>query len=139
MSGSRPTQNNNNNLQHRNALAPNHNKGKKPMRKHDDNSCPRCGMNGHKARTCHTPKHFVDLYQVSIKGNGKRFEIHSTKNAYEEANIKVNNALIEDIFIAPINDIPSAPMEAKSLEVLNFFDDPDDKAKSLGWWKRIQT
>ena len=68
-------------------------------------------------RACHTPKHFVDLYQASIKENGKRFETHSAKNAYEEANMKVNNALIEDIPIALINDIPFAPMDAKPFEV----------------------
>ena len=51
------------------------------------------------------PKHFMDLYQAFIKGKNKIFETHSAENAYEEANIKDNNALIKDIPIAPINDI----------------------------------
>ena len=84
-------------------------------------------------------KLFIDLYQASIKVKGKRFEIHSIENVYEEVNIEVNNALIEDILIVLINDIPSAPMEAKSLEVSNFFKELDVKAKSFSWWKRTQT
>ena len=96
-------------------------------------------MNGHWVRACCTPTHFVDLYQASIKGNGKRFEIHSTENAYEEANIEINNVLIEDITIVPINDTHSTLMEEKSPEVLDFFDDLDDKVKSPSWWKRTQT
>ena len=111
----------------------------KPIRKHDDNACSRCGMNGHWACACHTPKHFVDLYQVTIKGKGKSFETHFAENAYEQANIEVNNALIEDIPISQINDIPSALTKEKSREASNFFDNPNDKAKSLDWWKRIQT
>ena len=75
----------------------------------------------------------MDLYQASIKGKGKRFETHFVENAYEDANMEVKNALIKDIPIAPINDIPSAHMDAKSLDVLDFFDYPDDKAKSFGW------
>ncbi|CAL9011670.1 unnamed protein product, partial [Prunus brigantina] len=27
----------------------------------------RCGAKGHRARTCRTPKHLVDLYQSSLK------------------------------------------------------------------------
>ena len=106
------------------------------MRKHDDNTYSRCGMNKHWARSCYMPKHFVDLYQAFIKGNGKRFETHSAKNIYKKANIEINNVLIKDIPIAPINDISFAPMEAKSLEVSDFFEDLDDKEKSSAWWKR---
>ena len=105
------------------------------MKKHDDNAYSRCGMNGHWVCACRIPKHFM----ASIKGNGNKFETQSTENAYEKANIEVNNALIKDIPIASINDIPYAPMEVKSLEDSDFFEDPDDKAKSLSWWKRIQT
>ena len=37
------------------AYAPNQNKGKKPMQKHDnDNACNRCGLTGHWSRTCRT-------------------------------------------------------------------------------------
>ena len=53
--------------------------------------------------------------------------------------MEVNNALIEDIPIAPIDDIPFAPMDTKSLDVLDFFDDTENKAKTLGWWQNTQT
>ena len=49
--------------------------------------------------------------------------------------MEVNNALIEDILITLVNDIPPSPMDAKSHEVSNFFDNPNDKTKSLGWWR----
>ena len=45
---------------------------------------------------------FVNLYQ----GKGKRFETHSTDNAYDAVNIEVNNALVEDIPTALVNDNP---------------------------------
>ena len=123
------TQNNNNPWQI-NALVSNHIKCKKPIKKQDDNVCSYCGMNGHWACVCRTNKHFVDFYQASIKGKDKIFKTHSTKNAYEEANIKINNAMIEDIHIPPINDIPFTLIEAKSLTVSDFIKDLDDKAKS---------
>ena len=48
----RPTHHNNK-PQHSNAYAPNQNKGKKPMQKHEnDNACNRCGLTGHWSRTC---------------------------------------------------------------------------------------
>ena len=69
------------------------------MKRHDDNVCSHCGLNGHWSRACGTLKHILDLYQASIKVNGERFEIHFAKNAYEKANIEVNNALIEDTLL----------------------------------------
>ena len=80
----------------------------------------------------------MNLYQASIKRKRKRFEIHYAKNAYKEVNIEVNNALIEDISTIPINDIHSAPIKEKSLEVSDLFEDPNE-AKSPNWWKGIQT
>ena len=74
------------------------------MRKLDVNVCSRCGMKGHWARVCRTSTQFVDLYQASIKGKGKRFEAHSIKNA-----------LVEDIPTTPVKDNPSTPIEAKYL------------------------
>ncbi|XP_059663973.1 uncharacterized protein LOC132309704 [Cornus florida] len=45
---------------------------------YDDKPCSRCGMKGHWSRTCHTPKHLVDLYRASMndKGKGKEIEIN---------------------------------------------------------------
>ena len=40
----------------------------KPLKNHE-NKCYRCGMKGHWSRTCRMPKHLVDLYRTSIKGN----------------------------------------------------------------------
>ena len=47
----------------------------KPPKNHENN-CYRCGMKGHWLRTCRTPKHLVDLYQVSIKAKGKEIEMN---------------------------------------------------------------
>ena len=35
-------------------------------------TCYRCGMEGHWSRTCRTAKHLVDLYQASLKEKGKK-------------------------------------------------------------------
>ncbi|GAV61383.1 UBN2 domain-containing protein, partial [Cephalotus follicularis] len=35
-------------------------------------NCNRCGMEGHWYRACRTAKHWVDLYQASLKENDKR-------------------------------------------------------------------
>ncbi|XP_047326335.1 uncharacterized protein LOC124930009 [Impatiens glandulifera] len=35
-----------------------------------ENKCYRCGMKGHWSRICRTPKHFINLYQASLKGKG---------------------------------------------------------------------
>ncbi|GAV91976.1 hypothetical protein CFOL_v3_35360 [Cephalotus follicularis] len=37
-------------------------------------NCNRCGMEGHWYRACRTAKHWVDLYQASLKENDKRIE-----------------------------------------------------------------
>ena len=100
------------------------------MRKHDDNACSLCGMNKHWARACRTPKHFMDLYQASIKEKGKRFETYFTENAYDIANIEVNNALMEDIPTSLVNDNPSTLTKVKSLDFSDFFEDPDGKLRS---------
>ena len=49
----------------------------KPQSKHArENKCHKCGMKWHWSRTCRTPKHFVDLYQASIKAKGKKVEMN---------------------------------------------------------------
>ena len=45
-----------------------------PPTKNED-KCFRCGIGGHWARTCRTPKHLTDLYQESIK-KGKGIEVN---------------------------------------------------------------
>ncbi|GAV72448.1 hypothetical protein CFOL_v3_15936, partial [Cephalotus follicularis] len=37
-------------------------------------NCIRCGMEGHWYRVCRTAKHWVDLYQASLKEKDKRIE-----------------------------------------------------------------
>ncbi|GAV58835.1 hypothetical protein CFOL_v3_02368, partial [Cephalotus follicularis] len=37
-------------------------------------NCNRCGMEGHWYRACRTAKHWVDLYQASLKEKDKRIE-----------------------------------------------------------------
>ncbi|GAV60022.1 hypothetical protein CFOL_v3_03553, partial [Cephalotus follicularis] len=37
-------------------------------------NCNRCGMEGHWYRACRTAKHWVDLYQASLKNKGKQTE-----------------------------------------------------------------
>ena len=49
---------------------------KKPKAPQD--TCYRCGMEGHWSRTCRTAKHLVDLYQASLKENGKKIEMNFT-------------------------------------------------------------
>ena len=46
---------------------------KKPFMAPEE-TCYRCGMEGHWSRTCRTTKHLVDLYQASLKDKGKRVE-----------------------------------------------------------------
>ena len=43
-----------------------------------ENNCHRCGMKGHKSCTYRTPKHFVDLFQASIREKQKEIEINFT-------------------------------------------------------------
>ena len=49
---------------------------KKPKTPQD--TCYRCGMEGHWSRTCRTAKHLVDLYQASLKEKGKKIEMNFT-------------------------------------------------------------
>ena len=97
-----------------------------------DNACTFCGLNEYWVSACRISKHFVELYQASIKGKG--VESHSADNA---DNIEINNAWV--LHTVPINEVPLAPIEAKSLDISNFFKDQDKKAKSLGWWQNDQT
>ncbi|KAK9750272.1 hypothetical protein RND81_02G183300 [Saponaria officinalis] len=44
-------------------------------------ACLKCGLIGHWARACRTPKHFVDLYEASIKQANKGPEAHFISDA----------------------------------------------------------
>ncbi|GAV57638.1 hypothetical protein CFOL_v3_01175, partial [Cephalotus follicularis] len=37
-------------------------------------NCNRCGLEGHWYRACRTAKHWVDLYQASLKKKSKQIE-----------------------------------------------------------------
>ena len=37
------------------------------QKKNSDNKCYQCEGKGHWSRTCHTPRHLVELYQASLK------------------------------------------------------------------------
>ena len=39
-------------------------------------NCHKCGMKGHWLRSFHSPKHLADLYQASIKEEGKEIEMN---------------------------------------------------------------
>ena len=81
-------------------------KGIEPQSKHvDENKCHRCGMKGHWSCICRTLKHFVDLYQASIKAKGKEVEINF-----------INSDGLVDL---------------THLDVSNFFENPNGKIDHL--------
>ncbi|KAI9085827.1 hypothetical protein K1719_032241 [Acacia pycnantha] len=65
--------------------------------RHTENTCYRCGGKGHWSRTCRTPRHLVDLYQESLKSNGKgpRIEVNHVE--------KAENSEHEDVDIAHLD------------------------------------
>ena len=46
---------------------------KKPSKAHEE-TCYRCGIEGHWSRTCRMTKQLIDLYQASLKDKGKKVE-----------------------------------------------------------------
>ena len=96
------------------------------MQKHDnDNNYNRCGLTGQWSHAYRILKHFVELYQASIKGKGKNVESHSVDD------IETNNALV--IHIAPVNEVQIALIEAKPLEISDFFEDQKENAQNPEW------
>ncbi|KAH0776763.1 hypothetical protein KY290_008174 [Solanum tuberosum] len=54
------------------------------QKKYSNNKCYRCGGKGHWSRTCHTPRHLVELYQVSLK------EVNNTQKPTLSVKIMLN-------------------------------------------------
>ena len=78
--------NRNNPWQQRNDLVVQCDKGMKPIRKHEDVH-NLCGLIGHWVHTYYTQKHFISLYQASLKDKDKKVETHSVGNTFGEANV----------------------------------------------------
>ncbi|KAK3431307.1 hypothetical protein EUGRSUZ_E03172 [Eucalyptus grandis] len=95
----------------------NHGKEKKQKKVINESICHRCGMTGHWSRTYRTPKHFVDLYQASLKNTGKRDESHAIEiNPTTITTIEANNISVGGTPLAP--EVANA-----SLDVSDFFED----------------
>ena len=98
-------------------FGPNHDKEKKPKKVTNESICHRYGMTGHWSRTCRMPKHFVDLYQASLKNTGKRGESHA---------IEINPAAITTVEANNIS-VGGTPLALEvanaSLDVFDFFED----------------
>ena len=95
------------------------NKGKNPQKPDDpkekvssstNNTCFRCGSNGHWSRVCRTPKHLVDLFQNSLK----------QKNA--EANFANSDDNSEGY---------DGPVDVTHLDVSDFYAHPEEKIDHL--------
>ena len=67
-------------------------------------------------------KHFVTLYQASIKDKSKYDETHAAKNALVKANVEINNVLFKKISLA--HEV------AKSLQISDFFEDLDNSTNA---------
>nr|GFB01258.1 hypothetical protein [Tanacetum cinerariifolium]GFB01259.1 hypothetical protein [Tanacetum cinerariifolium] len=72
------------------------------------NACNRCGMKTHWAKQFRTSRHFVDLYQASLKKKGKDIETN---------------------FIDNFND--DGPIPNVRFDSLDFFDDVEDVVASF--------
>ena len=98
-------------------FGPNHDKEKKPKKVTNESIFHRCGMTGHWSCTCRTPKHFVDLYQASLKNTGKRGESHAIEiNLTAITTVEANNISVGGTPLAP--EVANA-----SLDVSDFFED----------------
>ena len=81
----------------------------KKKSKAPQDTCYRCGMEGHWSRTCRTAKHLVDLYQTSLKENGKKIEMNFTDSNGMDLSYFDNDFLIGpsenfDYLIDDVND-----------------------------------
>ncbi|KAK3422509.1 hypothetical protein EUGRSUZ_G02958 [Eucalyptus grandis] len=95
----------------------NYGKEKKPKNVINESICHRYGMTGHWSRTCRTPKHFVDLYQIFLKNTGKRGESHTIEiNPTTITTVEANNISVGGTPLTP--EVANA-----SLDVSDFFED----------------
>ena len=81
----------------------------KKKSKAPQDTCYRCGMEGHWSRTCRTTKHLVDLYRASLKENGKKIEMNFTYSNGMDLSYFDNDFLIGpsenfDYLIDDVND-----------------------------------
>ena len=81
----------------------------KKKSKAPQDTCYRCGMEGHWSRTCRMAKHLVDLYQASLKENGKKIEMNFTDSNGMNLSYFDNDFLIGpsenfDYLIDDVND-----------------------------------
>ena len=93
-------------------------KMQKPAPKHSGNACHRCGMNTHWAKQCRTSRHFVDLYQASLKNKGKDIETNFIDNFNDETN-----------FFGSFND--NEPNPNVRFDSSDFFDDVENVVASF--------
>ena len=75
--------------------------------KNSENKCHRCGMKGHWSRACRMPRHLVDLYQASLKENGKKMEANfvSDNNLDDHAMVNMSHFDVSDFFENPDGNI----------------------------------
>ncbi|XP_019226486.1 PREDICTED: uncharacterized protein LOC109207943 [Nicotiana attenuata] len=83
---------------------PHHQQWKRKEQKHEavqapnaENTCNRCGGKGHWSRTCRTPKHLVELYQVSLK----KTEKNAKANFISKYNLDFMHLGVADYFALP--------------------------------------
>ncbi|XP_028801225.1 uncharacterized protein LOC114756444 [Neltuma alba] len=83
---------------------------------HSEDSCYRCGGNGHWSCTCRMPKHLVDLSQESLKNKSKG----NGKMPREETN-----------FVDEEGDSDYGNIDVTHLDIADFFADPNGKIDHL--------
>ena len=89
-----------------NELRQEHGESTKKKSKAPQDTCYRCGMEGHWSCTCHTVKHLVHLYQASLKENGKKIEMNFTDSNGMDLSYFDNDFLIgpSENFMDDLND-----------------------------------